>query len=395
MAADTNKFYQLLDGFPDFSTFHQSDWYAPLPVSWCVMITDVKGSTRAIEEGRYKEVNSLGAASIVALLNAVKPVIVPYVFGGDGATACFPISMIDVAKPALVAARNLAIEQFDMDLRIGIVGMEQIRRHGYDVRVAKHQPHAFYQQAMFLGDGLGYAEKLIKDPAPENPYLITERESADDSIFNGFECRWNEIPSPHEESISLLVSVVEGNEKEQSRIYAEIIDHIQNVYGDDALCHPLRDENLTLTRSFRLLSIEARIRNAFKSPWKRFKYLMKLQLLRWAGIWLMKNNKKTESADWGKYKKHLIMNTDYRKFDETLRMLISGSRAQKNRLREILETYRIKKQIVYGIHASSSSLITCIVTDYDTDHVHFLDGADGGYAMAAREMKQQMKELNM
>ena len=90
------------------------------------------------------------------------------------------------------------------------------------------------------------------------------------------------------------------------------------------------------------------------------------------------------------YKRNLIINTDYRKFDEVLRMVISGSEQQRQHLRSVLEEYRDRGQIAYGIHAAPSSLITCMVTNYDKDHVHFLDGANGGYAMAARELKRQL-----
>lgn len=75
-----------------------------------------------------------------------------------------------------------------------------------------------------------------------------------------------------------------------------------------------------------------------------------------------------------------------------MRMVIPGSEDQHQKLRSILEKYKDEEEIVFGIHASPSALITCIVNDYDKDHVHFLDVANGGYAMAARELKQQLKE---
>ena len=73
MPSETNQFYELLESFADFSEFHNTKGYKPLPDDWCVVITDVEGSTKAIDQGRYKEVNSVGIASIVAIINAVKP----------------------------------------------------------------------------------------------------------------------------------------------------------------------------------------------------------------------------------------------------------------------------------------------------------------------------------
>jgi len=107
----------------------------------------------------------------------------------------------------------------------------------------------------------------------------------------------------------------------------------------------------------------------------------------------MANNVKTKNVDWGQYKQQLIVNTDYRKFDETLRMIISGTLEQRKRLDAYLEKLHNERKIVYGIHASPGAIITCMIFNYDTDHVHFLDASDGGYAMAAKEMKRQLKEL--
>ncbi len=386
-----NHFYEQLEGFAEFSEFPHPDWYRPLPEDWCVVITDVQGSTQAIEQGRYKQVNGVGVASIVALLNAIKPLKVPYVFGGDGATACFPASLIEIIRPALVATRQMSREQFGLSLRIGVVPMSEIRKQGHEVLVGKHQPHDHYQQAMFLGDGLGYAEKLVKSPEPDNPWLIRTEQAADGSIFAGFECRWNEIPSPHEESIALLVQAIDKDMQNADQVYEEILERVCHIYGDESQYHPLREKLLSLTHLFRLLRVEAGVRTAFQSSWKRLRYLLRLQVLRLVGIWFMKRNVKTDATQWGEYKHNLIINTDYRKFDEMLRMVISGSQKQREELRSVLETYQERGQIVFGIHAAPAALITCIVTDYDKDHVHFLDVANGGYAMAARELKQQLK----
>jgi len=191
----TDKFYEHLEGFAEFSQFTQLEWCRPLPSTWLVLITDVKGSTAAIEEGLYREVNSLGAASIVVLLNAVAPLKVPYVFGGDGATVCIPPSSKAAAESALVAAKQMAKNNFDLDLRIGMIAMNDIEAAGHRILVGKYQPSAHFQQAMFQGDGLSYAESLIKDPGIDNPFIISEEQIEANGSFEGFECRWNEIPS--------------------------------------------------------------------------------------------------------------------------------------------------------------------------------------------------------
>lgn len=62
----------------------------PLPDDWLVIVTDIVNSSQAIEQGKYKEVNTVGICSIVAVLNSLHKEIIPYVFGGDGASFCIP-----------------------------------------------------------------------------------------------------------------------------------------------------------------------------------------------------------------------------------------------------------------------------------------------------------------
>ena len=388
-----DKFYEHLAGFTEFSQFTQLEWYRPLPSTWYVLITDVKGSTAAIEEGLYREVNSLGAASIVVLLNAVAPSKVPYVFGGDGATVCIPPSSKVAAESALVAAKQMAKNNFGLDLRIGLIAMNYIEAAGHQILVGKYQPSAHFQQAMFQGDGLSYAESLIKDPRIDNPFIISEEQVEANGSFEGFECRWNEIPSPHEETVAILVQVLEEDISAKKIIYNEVSHKILELYGDEQEHHPLRMENLSISNSVKKLSNEVKVRVASLNLWNHCRYSLKLEFLSCLGRFLMFKKIKTGNTDWGHYKQTLIANTDYRKFDEVLRMIISGDLKQRQQLTAYLDQLRDERKIVFGIHASANALMTCLVFDYENDHVHFLDVAEGGYALAAKDMKQQLNEL--
>jgi hypothetical protein len=48
--------------------------------------------------------------------------------------------------------------------------------------------------------------------------------------------------------------------------------------------------------------------------------------------------------------------------------------------------------LFYGIQISDSALMTCMVFDRKDRHLHFVDGASGGYALAAKQMKSQLAE---
>ena len=389
----SDNFYEQLVSFSDFSQFTQLEWYSILPSEWFVVITDIQNSTKAIQEGLYKEVNSVSTASIVALLNAAAPLKVPYVFGGDGTTLCIPPSRKNSVESALIATQQMANKLFGLHLRVGMVPMSLIQQDGHQVLVGKYQPSSHFQQAMFQGNGLRYAESLVKDPRRDNPYILSESQIEADGNFEGFECRWNEVPSAREETVAIMVQALESEITSETTIYKEISQKILDIYGPEKDHHPVQLTQLTLASSLRKLSVEARIRTCFQTLWIRLMYTLRLGFLVYLGKFLMVKNVKTNNVDWGQYKQKLIVNTDYRKFDETLRMIISGTLEQRKRLVAYLEKLHNERKIVYGIHASPAAIITCMIFNYDTDHVHFLDGSNGGYTMAAKEMKRQLKEL--
>lgn len=391
--SSSDNFYEQLVSFSDFSQFTQLEWYSILPSEWLVVITDIQNSTKAIQEGMYKEVNAVSTASIAALLNAIAPLKVPYVFGGDGTTLCIPPSRKNSIESALIATQQMANKSFSLHLRVGMVPMSLIQQDGHQVLVGKYQPSSHFQQAMFQGNGLRYAESLVKDPSLNNPYILSESQIEANGNFEGFECRWNEVPSAHEETVAIMVQALEPGITSEKTIYKEVSQKILDIYGPEKDHHPVQLAQLTLASSLSKLSVEARIRTCFETHWKRLKYTLRLVFLVYVGKFLMLKNVKTKHVDWGQYKQNLIVNTDYRKFDETLRMIISGTLKQRKQLVAYLEKLHNERKIVYGIHASPAAIITCMIFNYGADHVHFLDGSNGGYTLAAKEMKRQLKEL--
>ena len=117
----TRYFYSDLPVLTDFVQITNHDNFVAVPDDWLIVITDVVGSTRAIEQGRYKDVNLLGACSIVSVLNIADEVDVPFVFGGDGASLLIPPTLLGETTRSLRAIQTLAKEEFSLSLRVGIV----------------------------------------------------------------------------------------------------------------------------------------------------------------------------------------------------------------------------------------------------------------------------------
>jgi hypothetical protein len=120
-------------------------------------------------------------------------------------------------------------------------------------------------------------------------------------------------------------------------------------------------------------------------------YLIKIRLINLLGLFLMQYNIEFQDFAWGSYKKIVTEATDFKKFDDGIRMVISGTAKQRQKLLRFLE-YKFKEgRLNYGHHVSNRALMTCLVFERDGRQVHFVDGADGGYAFAAKNMKERMR----
>ncbi len=390
--ATNEDFYSNLKAFNQFQGIFDLSHYTQLPEDWVVIISDIEGSTRAIQQGKYKEVNAVGVASMVAVFNAVNPLAIPFVFGGDGATLCIPQSVVEQVKKALLGTKKMAKENFSLDLRCGIVPYSDIQQAQHSVLVGKCQVSSAYYQAAFTGNGLTYAEKLVKNDR-KNLYNITADTLPPDADFTGFECRWKDVPSPHEETVSLLVLSIANTTEQNNKIYRQVFNQIQQIYGSVDNYRPVQQDNLELTTNRQDLQDEIKIRTATDSKLARAIYAWLLPWKVRLGRYWMDSSKHVLKTDWGEYKASLVSNTDFQKFDENLRMIISGNAEQRIQLSQYLEQQYQQKQLVYGIHVADRALMTCVISDYNLHHIHFIDGANGGYAMAAKALKKRLNDI--
>jgi hypothetical protein len=92
--------------------------------------------------------------------------------------------------------------------------------------------------------------------------------------------------------------------------------------------------------------------------------------------------------DPARYRQQLVRNTDFRKFDDGLRMTLDCTPELADRVEAVLASARASGIGRYGVHRQGAALMTCFVpSPTRSDHVHFIDGAMGGYAAAAGALK--------
>jgi hypothetical protein len=384
----TCDFYQSLPAFSRFLDLANPANYVNAPADWYVLITDVVNSTEAIAQGRYKDVNVLGASSIMAVLNAVAPLEVPFLFGGDGATVLVPPVALADARQALLGVRAMAQKAFGLDLRVGVVPMAAIIPH-QPVKVAKLRLTPTYSQASFLGGGITYATAQIKANAT---YRLDGDGVVSKANLAGLECRWRAIPSPKGHTLSLIVRAIPSGGQVNEHLYSEVLNAIGTIYGHDPnTYHPVALAALQLAIAPAALQAEVNARTA-GSPWRdRLLYTTKAYLETLLGIGFMGFGLKAGGVDWGQYKTEVRQATDYRKIDDTLHMVISGSPAETQQLTDYLEQRFRQGHLAYGLHVSDRALMTCLIMNRRDRHFHLIDGADGGYALAAQQLKAKLK----
>ena len=130
-----------------------------------------------------------------------------------------------------------------------------------------------------------------------------------------------------------------------------------------------------------------RILNDYKARWQRPRWLL-VGFSFGAEIVPFVINRLPEH-----YRQELVEHSDFRKFDGMLRMVIDGNDAQAEELQRFLDAQHRAGRLAYGLFKSGAALITCIVQSYNGKHLHFVDGSDGGYAIAASHLKQQLAAL--
>lgn len=388
---DSRHFFSELLTIESFSEALKTELHLPLPVDWWIVIADVVESTKAIESGNYKNVNTIGVACIAAVLNVDRDIEIPFIFGGDGATFAVPAYLIEGAIVALRGVQKLSRTSFNLALRVGLVKVSDLAQQGLQVNVGKVRLSNYVTHATFSGKGWEEAERKVKNPDALDVQIINETDGLAEANFEGFECRWQNVPSFNGHKLSLLVAAMSDDEHENLKIYESVYEKIHEIYGETANYHPLRPEQMHLTLNPQQLSNECFVRSHHLGMLGKAKYLFELLLKGLAGMYLFAHNLDTDAVIWSKYKNELVENSDFRKFDGVLRMVIDGSSKQADELEIYLKSKYERKQLVYGIHKSKKALITCIVQSYTNNHLHFVDGSEGGYAIAARELKQQLK----
>lgn len=380
MTKDAN-FFSEMKSFPQFEDFTTDGHYEKLPKGWVVFVTDIQGSTKAIEEGRYKDVNLIGAATISVCQSVMGKESFPFVFGGDGASLCIPSQKQAALSEGLSQLKNLSEKNYQLKLRVACIPIEDIENQSAHIEVAKFEITQGQSIAMFRGGGLAVADRLAKQHYEK--YAV--KDSADiPTQLDGLSCRWEPIPSKKDKILSLLVM---ARAKPANAIYTKVMTEIKNILGTSIeAANPVQIEKMSYKSFGKMLKDELRARKSF------FDKHFLINCIELIICFLVFRIKVPQIFfDFETYKQSMASHSDFRKFDDTLRMIIDCTEKERLQIIKTLEGLHQAEQIYYGTHVSAEALMTCLVkSTKQGEHIHFIDGGDGGYALAAKQMKGQM-----
>jgi hypothetical protein len=377
------EFYRDLKSFSDFSGINNAENFFRVPGNWVVLVTDVKGSTKAVHEGRFKDVNMLGASAITIVSNEMKTSNTVSVFGGDGATILMPDTMFDKLRPQFVGLIKLAKQRFGLELRVGAVRISDLDQLDSPIFVGKYQVSNTTTLAQMMGAGCTKAETLVKSGlAPA--MCLTESEPSLPPNLGGLSCRLDSFQSRNGQILSIIVKPKQDGESTWVRNV--LMAQIKSVLGGDLFsANPVSKSQLKWRLFSKTISAEIRFRQ--QKVWDFITVFLNATMANM----MIKCNISAGGFVPEKYKSEIAAQSDFKKFDDKLRMVIDCTELQSKKIFELLDQAKAEGRIFYGVHKSRKAVVTCITYSAGAgDHVHFVDGEGCGYTNAAVQLKAQL-----
>ncbi len=375
----SETFYDRVPVFRGFPRLMDETLYRPLPQDWLIFSADVVASTRAIRENRYKAVNMAGAAVIASVANALGRDF-PFVFGGDGASFAVPPQWADLSRAALASTLCWAREELSLELRGAMVPMQSVRENGVDVRIARFAPSDNVTYAMFTGGGLAWAEAAMK----QGRFTVASAEAGTRPDLTGLSCRFEEMPSVHGLILALLVA---PGERARPEDFRRVVDDLVLLVEEQGHA-PVPPEAPKFGWPPQGIELEAHVSRrpgdslAIHRAGALFRTLLYYLVLRFR----LRVGKFLPAV----YLKQVVENSDFRKYDDALRMIIDCSPELADEIERRCKAAAREGIVRFGTHRQEAAMMTCFTpAPTQADHMHFVDGASGGYALAALAMKSE------
>ena len=359
--------------------------FSKVPNTWHVVGVDILNSTLAVDQGKHHQVNLTATGAIISVLNFIRKekqnIEIPYFFGGDGATFIIPTLFLHRIIKILDNYSLHIKKNTNLILRVGHISVAYLSTQKANLKIAKHQLTDQLSIPIVLGNGLKKAEEIIKINFEENEATNFEK-----ALLNleGMECRWKEINpiQTQKKVICLLLDAI--NEDDQRLVYRGVINKMDTFFGAFDNRQPIKPNNLKL--NFSILNIWEEMKISLTK--QNFGYLLKKWFSTVVGKFYL-----NFSSDGKQYLKQIGQLSHTFMLDGMINTVFTAEQSKIDLFTDYLNQLEKDKKIIYGIHITHASVMSCYVLDRKTKHSHFVDGTEGGYTSAAKMLKQKLKNI--
>ena len=201
--------------------------------------------------------------------------------------------------------------------------------------------------------------------------------------LTGLSCRWSHMEARNGAILSLLVQPREGVTDEAfADVTRSVLEAVSHLERDG---HPSPPQGPGTGWPPPGATLEAHASRGSMPLAKRKRQILFETAIAWV---VLKTKIKMGGFDPAHYQRTVGANADYRKFDDGLKMTLDCDAETVVRLKVLLEAAQSAGTVSYGMHIQNEAMMTCIVPSImDDTHVHFIDGASGGYTQAALGIK--------
>lgn len=359
--------------------------FSNVPSNWQVVVVDIQNSTHAVKEGKHHQINLTATGAIISVLNTIrkegKNVEIPYFFGGDGSTFIVPKALLSKVTSVLENYRLHIKRKTKLILRVGYISVEELIDQKTTIKIAKHRLTEQLTIPIVLGNGLKKAEEIIKANFVENNATSFKKDLLN---LEGMECRWKEINPSQTKNKVICLLLDATDEATQIEVYSEVLSKIDSLFGTFKNRQPIKSQNLKLNYSIYNIWEEMKISLVNKS----WMYLFKNWFSTLIGTLYLRI-----TSTGKQYLQQISQLSHTFMLDGKVNTIFTGEQSKIDAFLEYLNQLEKEKKIIFGIHITHASVMSCYVLDRKTKHSHFVDGTEGGYTSAAKMFKMKLKGL--
>ncbi|MDA9121375.1 DUF3095 family protein [Flavobacteriales bacterium] len=339
-----------------------------------LILADIENSTEAVANGAYKNINISTTQCIAALRKTCKSVC-KIQHGGDGFVLVTPIDNLIKIAGVMISMRQQILEDFSLNMRCAIWNSSELDNLGVNLHYSSFTFDGGNPQWQFHSNNLGKLERLMRDGV-NSVYKRSAKENPD---LSGFRCDFVPISKEGGWFGCFIIDFSQTEMTERFISIRKISELIGSISHNETIC-PIDVQDL-IWQTDRVELAKLTERTAHYRYRLNFDFIFRF-FNRFGLHW----NERWGSLLFNKLHK-LPLSLDFIKYDGQLKFIVCVPDDRKSDFSQELNTLSNYHHFTVGSHWSSRAVITCSVDSKD-GNLHFIDGEDGGFTLASKQLKK-------